>query len=139
MARDDDECHLYPSCRWALAHHLVIGDECLFIVGVKHALDAPCLRRTHNKLNVEINQGLNEKNAIEAVITVDTVDPDSHRRLWEAKRREQSLFSGNTKGSVPAKSVRVWTPAVVVEHDLHAGMLRPTPRVVVVRIAHEHV
>ena len=76
VVRDDDECHLYPSCRWALAYHLVIGDECLFIVGVKHALDALCLRRTHNKLDVEINQGLNEKDAIEAAITVDTVDPD---------------------------------------------------------------
>jgi hypothetical protein len=45
-------------------------------VSVKRALDAHCLRRTHDEFDVKLGHRLNEWNAIEPTITVDAVDLD---------------------------------------------------------------
>ncbi len=45
-------------------------------MGVKRALDAHSLWRTHNKLEIKLDERLNEWYAVEAAITVDAVDLD---------------------------------------------------------------
>jgi len=74
--RDDDECYWHPAGRWIFSHQLVLCDEGRGVVGVKRALDAHSLWRTHNELEVKLDERLNEWHAVEAAITVDAVDLD---------------------------------------------------------------
>lgn len=52
----DDEPDCRPARRWVRSCHLVLCDECVFIVVGDEPLYFPCLWRTYDELDLEVFQ-----------------------------------------------------------------------------------